>query len=412
VRLPLCLLIICILLTLILLASPWNSLQGSISLNLGYIKLTNFIIANEVVFSEVEPLCPRGLLIAYDFTSLDVKDVLMYLENSMRHLKNISPYLGEGMLYLVLGKPENARQVLQTGLSRDKSCLRLITFLGCAYLQSGDKDSAIAQWRNIPHFRNWRIVRGHKLRVDGHWAASNRNYYAAVQVNPSSYLYHMIAQNHMKLGKVSEAVVAYQKAIELGQYHDDNYVTEMSRLELAKLYIDQKDWNGAKFELEAAIAVRPAMAGAYEQLGVIYFEGFNDLQLANSYLQNSLAINPAAAKPYLYLGSFNRRRGEYLVAKRWLMAGLDLPNNKWTPWLHGELGRVYLELNKYDEAIKELRTILDAVPIDKWYLELLGDAYRGAGRLEEAAQSYQKALTLNRENERIRHKLMLLGVLQ
>lgn len=402
-----------VLLIVFLLLLSWNSLLGSGVLNLGYLRLTDFLLADKIVFSEVEPVCPRGLLISSDGVSLNSTEVLMSLERSMRYLQSISPYLGMGMLHLALGDSEHARRVLQTGLSVDESNFRLQTLLGCAYLQSGESDSAIAQWRNVAHFRQWRIVRGHILRLEGNWDASIRDYYAVAQVNPSSSLYHLIAWNHVKLGQITEAIVAYRKAIELGQPDDNNnYIPEMSRLELAKLYMTQEDWYDAKTELESVIAGQPALAEAYEQLGVVYYKGFNDLQFANSLLLHSIEINPNAAEPYLYLGSFNRARKEYVVAERWLEVGLALPNNMWTPWLHGELGRIYLELGRYDEAIPELKAVVDAVPTDTWYRELLGDAYRQIGKLKEAARYYQEALTFNPEHVRIKNKLTALRGIQ
>ncbi|GMU26286.1 MAG: hypothetical protein AMXMBFR16_11910 [Candidatus Uhrbacteria bacterium] len=248
--------------------------------------------------------------------------------------------------------------------------------------------------------------------MDGNWEASNRDYYTVVQVNPSSYLYHMIAWNHVKLGQITEAMTAYRKAIELGQPDDGNYVPEMSRLELAKVYIAEEDWHSAKIELEAAISGQPAMAEAYEQLGVVDYKGFNDLQSANSLLVRSIELNPNAARSYLYLGSFNRAQEEYVIAEKWLDAGIALPSNMWTPWLRGELGRVYLEQGRYAEAIPVLRTVVDAVPSDTWYIELLGDAYRQTGRLDEAARCYREVLTLSPEHERIQNKIMALGDFQ
>lgn len=401
-----------VLLTAVGLLLSWNSLLGKGVLNLGYVQLANFLLTNDIWFSAAEPLCPQGLLVSSDHTSPDSTKALLTLEYSRQYQQGVSPYLGAGTIHLVLGNPQQARQVLQHPLSLGGDNLRLRTLLGCAYLQSGENDSAIAQWRNMPHFREWRIVRGHKLRLVGNWEAANRDYYAVVQVNPSSYLYNMIAWNHVKLGQITEAVAAYRKAIELGQSGGDNYVPEMSRLELAKLYIAQENWHSAKIELEGALAGRPAMAEAYEQLGVVYYKGFNDLQLANSSLLRSIEINPNAAKPYLYLGSFNRARNEHVVAERWLDVGLALPSNMWTPWLHGELGRVYLEQGSYAKAIPQLEAVVDAVPTDSWYLELLGDAYRQTNRLDEAARCYQQALTLSPEHERIRNKIIALGDFQ
>jgi len=314
-----------------------------------------------------------------------------------------------GMIHLALGDLVQARSILQTGLTVDEGDLRAHMLLGCTYLQSGESGSAIAQWQNIPHFGDWRIVRGHMLRLQGNWAASNRDYYTVVQVKPSSYMYHMIGWNHAKLGQIIEAMVAYRKAIELGQSDDDNYVPEMSRLELAKLYIGQEDWYDAQKELDAIISKQPAMAEAYEQLGVVYYKGFSDLQTANRLLVRSIELDPDAVKSYLYLGSFSRAQKKYVAAEKWLRDGLALPLNMWTPWIHGELGRVFLEQEEYSEAISELEIVVTTIPTDAWYLELLGDAYRQLGKLDEANRYYQRALSLNSENERVKNKILALG---
>lgn len=397
----------CLMLILLLLLS-WRSLFGLSVLNFGYVRLVQFFSTNRVSFLEAEPLCPRELLPASDHVAQDSTDVLMTLELSLRYRRDLSPYLGMGMIYLALGEPEHAEQILQIGSSQDKSNSRVHVLLGCSFLQSGKTDSAIAQWQNVPHFREWRIMRGHMLRLEGNWEASNRDYAAVVQVNPSSYLYHLMAWNYAKLGQIDKAISAYQDAVKLGQSQNNHYVPEMSRLELAKLYIRQENWQNARLELEAAIASRPNMAEAYEQLAIVYYSGFGDLRFANSLLLRAIEVDANAVKPYLYLGSFNRAQKEYAVAEKWLSVGIALPSNTWTPWLHGELGRVYLEQGRYLEAIPELKAVVDAVPTDIWYLELLGDAYRQLGELDEAARYYQEALALNPDHDRIKNKIMTL----
>lgn len=384
---------------------PWSSLLGKGILNLGYMQIVRFVLANNISFSEAESLCPQGETILSEKAYSNSNKALVAMERSRRYQYSISPYLGSGMIYLVRGEPEQARQILQDGLMLDEDNLRAHTLLGCAYLQSGEKDAAIAQWQNIQNFGEWRVRRGHILRLEGNWEASNRDYLAVVQVSPSSYLYHLIGFNYAKLGQISDAISAYKSAIELGQSEEDHYVPEMSRLELAKLYIAQEDWPDAKTELEAAITGRPAMSEAYEQLGVVYFKGFNDLQRANELLLQSIRLDPDAAKSYLYLGSFNRARKEYAFAEKWLNVGVSLPSNMWTPWLHGELGRVYLELGRYAEAIPELKAVIDAVPTNSWYLELLGDAYYEGGDLEMARQYYSRVIDLDHANTRVQEKL-------
>jgi len=395
---------ICLLLALLLLVS-WRSLFSLSMLNLGYVRLVDALLANDISFSEAEPLCPQRSLLSSDHMTPYLTEALVAMERSLYYRQSLSPYLGMGMIYLTLGDSERATQVLQTALSKDQSNLRAHTLLGCAYLQSGMIDSAIAQWQNVPHFREWRITRGHKLRLEGNWEASNRDYMAVVQVNPSSYLYHLMAWNYTKLGQIDKAIAAYKHAIKLSQPENSHYVPEMSRLELAKLYIGQQDWHNAKLELEAAISGQPNMAEAYEQLGVVYYMGFNDFQFANSLLLRAIEINPNAAKSYLYLGSFNRAQKEYALAEQWLSAGLTLSRNMWTPWLHGELGRVYLEQGRCTEAIPHLKAVIDAIPTDTWYLELLGDAYRGSSDLQMARQYYNRVIELYHANTRVKGKL-------
>ena len=55
--------------------------------------------------------------------------------------------------------------------------------------------------------------------------------------------------------------------------------------------------------------------------------------------------------------------------------------------------RVYLTMGDTQQAFMEIENLAKEYPYDMRYLTILGDVYLNNGRLEEAYQTYQQALT-------------------
>jgi Tfp pilus assembly protein PilF len=73
--------------------------------------------------------------------------------------------------------------------------------------------------------------------------------------------------------------------------------------------------------------------------------------------------------------------------------------------LHNWLARVYLEIRRYPEALKELDAALALDPESEVTLENLAGLYKMLGRHEEAVQTYRRALAGNPGSSKLRFKL-------
>jgi len=75
------------------------------------------------------------------------------------------------------------------------------------------------------------------------------------------------------------------------------------------------------------------------------------------------------------------------------------------------LAKCYIALDRFDEAVTELETVLAADPYNLSALGLLGDELRNRGRLGDARERYLKIIEFEPENEEYAYKLELLDAL-
>lgn len=385
------------------LLSVSSALVGKSMLNLGNLHVTQSLLTAYSPAQE-EPRCADVLSSPSHDVLRGTHEAALNLGTALRYDSRSSASLGLGLVYMVLGDFQKAANVLRESSTKRQEDPRVYFLLGCTYMHAGNLEIATSEWQHVPDFAVWYYQRGFALSLARDWDASLQEYYSAAKIEPSSFLYHHIAYDYTQLGLIDQAIQAYQRAIALAQTEKGVYTPDLSRLEMAKLLLAQKQWDRAKAELEKVISDSPSISEAYETLGVVYYQGYNDFRKANDLLIHAIELNPAAARPYMWAGKFNRDQGSYAEAERWLKAGLSLPLNDWAPWIHGELGRVYLEEGRYTEAIPELEAVINAVPTDVWFLELTGDAYLKAGNAQKASERYQEVLNLDPLNTRVLQK--------
>ena len=392
------------IITALVLFASWGSLLGGALRNLGNIQLHQFLLSANVPLQH-KCLYPDSGYVSSKQMPQEFAEARANLNLSIRYHNDDSVYLSIALAYLARGDSHTAKQVLADRLLRSDGNWRLHFLLGCVYMYEENTNAAVFEWRQIPGLVSWHVRRGDVLRVAGDLDGALLEYNAAAQIEPDSYVFHQIGRIQAQLGHVDQAMEEYKQAYSLGQTEIELYSPEMSLVELAKLYIARQQWQDAREVLEQAISSAPMLAEAWELRGEVYYKGFSNLELANNSLEHSIELNPSAAKSYVLLGSFNRAQGHYETAEKWLNIGLTLPTNMWTPWIHGERGRIFLEQENYAEAIPELKAVVDAVPTDVWYLELIGDAYAGLGQFKEATGYYRQILSMSPDNVRVQKKL-------
>jgi tetratricopeptide (TPR) repeat protein len=119
------------------------------------------------------------------------------------------------------------------------------------------------------------------------------------------------------------------------------------------------DWDGAKADLRAALALNPEAAETLNHLGYSMVDRGENLTEAFDMIRKAIALQPDAG---------------HIV---------------------DSLGWAFYRLGQYERAVEELERAASLMPGDATIADHLGDAYWQVGRLREAAFLWQRATTLD-----------------
>jgi DNA-binding winged helix-turn-helix (wHTH) protein len=210
-----------------------------------------------------------------------------------------------------------------------------------------------------------------------------------VEIDPSfAPAYSGLADCHATLGYLSrlaprDAFPAARrhatKALEL----DGSLSEAHASLGFVKLYFDW-DWPGAEAEFQRAIALDPNYAASHEWYSIFLLaagrpeDAFREIQLARQPDPLSLSINSDLGFHYYYTGRYNE-------AVKQLKFVLEL--NKDFPPARLWLGRTYQELGRLDDALAEFQHVEEKLP--EWPVSIAARGFVAgvAGRTDEAQET-------------------------
>lgn len=213
-----------------------------------------------------------------------------------------------------------------------------------------------------------------------------------VKLAPNEPYYHeSLAYAYERLGRLDDAIAAYQKAIAL----QDNAQTRMF---LGMVFTRQQKYDAAIAELQKSIALNPADNFAHSALGDAY-AGQAKWNEAIAAYQNALtrkddlSTRLQLASTYIAQGKTDNAIGEYQKA-----AALD-PKE---PTARILLANLYSTLGKLDDAVKEYRAALAIKPdnVDA-YLAIAGVEYKRCN-LSAATQAANSAASITPTQSRAR----------
>jgi small GTP-binding protein len=221
-----------------------------------------------------------------------------------------------------------------------------------------------------------------------------------------------------------------------------------AHVELGAAYLDRGDLDAAVTELSRAVELRPDHPRALYLLGVAYARR-GDEQDAIGALERAATARrvgvdrPGFAEAWLALADVHRRRGDDDSAVDAYRAALDagVGDSAMRAEIYRGLGSVYLRQRRYDKAVRELRKAVAATPDDTetqgllgraLYLKgdydtarvcleraaqaarpdplglaSLGDLFERLGRVDDARDAYQRALTADDADVQIAARLGL-----
>ncbi len=162
----------------------------------------------------------------------------------------------------------------------------------------------------------------------------------------------------------------------------------------AERLVGRGEWKQAQALAKEAVAADPQSAEAHYVLGLSYEAG-GELEAAESEYKKMGLLAPESLLE-VSLARLYLRQGRLAEAEQ--QARRSVEKNRWVPQTHLSLGAVAMRKRDYPAAIAAFSNAVEAEPRD-WNARLsLADAYRQAGRWDEALTQYAQAQALDPEN--------------
>ena len=226
----------------------------------------------------------------------------------------------------------------------------------------------------------------------------------------SAYYHFMLARRYQELAGiydrgdyVERAISEYKLAMEADP--DSLFL----RVNLAELYSRASRVGDAVREAEAVLKVNPDQEDAHRLLANLYLHNLGEAQpekVAKDSLNKAIEhfevlvrLNPTDTDSCITLGRLYRLNNEPSKAEAIFKKALNADPNSKSALVY--LAQLYSDQGAYDQAVELLKKI-PASEADVQTLSLLGLAYLQAGDSDNAATTYQKALTQEPENLDVR----------
>ena len=266
-------------------------------------------------------------------------------------------------------KPEN----ISRAIVLFDEALKLDSAYAQAYAASGE-----AYWRQYQHTRT------------ADWIApAQKNCEKAIALNEKLAAGHgCLGAVYLGVGRYEDALKEYRRALE-SEPTNDNFRREAARAE--ERLERPKD---AENTLKEAIQLRPQYWANYNVMGFFYFNQTRYSDAADMFSQ-VIKLAPDTAFGYANLGGAYIKLGRYSDAVPMFERAASI---RPTGLAYSNLATTYFQTGKYLEAadVFEKATKFDENNYAVW--GNLGDAYYwAAGKREQSAGAYRKAITLAEE---------------
>ncbi len=144
--------------------------------------------------------------------------------------------------------------------------------------------------------------------------------------------------------------------------------------------------------LNRAVEADPKSKSVWNDLGLAYFDDWQDRLAINAY-QQQIELNPFDENAYNNLGRVYLRQRKYEEADKWFKKQIEVqPLDKHA---HANYGESLLEQHKYEDAVPELEKAVSISSDSATPQVNLGEAYLNLGQDEKAMAAFDKALTIS-----------------
>lgn len=190
-----------------------------------------------VILAAILTRCAAGPSIVKESDAY-YKEGLSYLDNDPQrafvsfqkaiqlHPKNRDAHYALGHIYFIQGRNEKARDEFRIVLKIDPGDSEAHNYLGNVYGREGEWDKALYEYREAlknllyatPEMSHYNLSVA--LMNKGDLGGALKELDEAVKINPNHILdykltYNDIAQRYLTVGKIKEAIAAYQSALQL-----------------------------------------------------------------------------------------------------------------------------------------------------------------------------------------------------
>lgn len=207
-----------------------------------------------------------------------------------------------------------------------------------------------------------------------------------------------------KENRLHEAVLAFEKALQLGFSHgSDLFATYVN---LGVTYAQLKQYEKAKTNLETAVRFAksiqmppddPELLTAYNNLAGLSIDPFRDFGRAKRIVERILEQDPRFTDAYFTLGMISLKKGparrkEIYAAVEAFKKVLELDPHH--PEAHHRLAACYFNLHDYEKAISILKKGISLWPKNPDLYSLLGASYYHLGDRQNAEKALRTALEI------------------
>ena len=174
------------------------------------------------------------------------------------------------------------------------------------------------------------------------------------------------------------------------------------KIDKAMSLFKEKKYKEAIDAFHSVLETEPDNADVYNNMAVAY-TCVGDSEHAENYFVKAIELDPEMAQAYINLSDLYYKTGDIASAVGTLQRGsYELENNLTIAHL---LARVYIEDQRWEDAIVELERVLDGEPenYDAYYD--LGHVYFEIGDYEGAIDNFENVLEYEQNNELIYYAL-------
>ncbi len=179
---------------------------------------------------------------------------------------------------------------------------------------------------------------------------------------------------------------------EIQEFVNGRKCSPSDQIDLAKLLVEDKQLDAARWVLEHVVQVAPDLPDARAGLGIVFIQ-MGRYQNAREQLRRAVQLSPDSAEYAMRYAEVLLLSKEYPAALKFLESVSDrfgkLPEYRY------KLGLAYYGLSAYPSAIEELGALVRDYPNLDRAQYYLGHSYSASGNLREAEIHYRKALALN-----------------